>query len=97
MIATCQRATDLIRAQYTDNLAEVKKFHPEVWVDFFDRAAFKPEYISTNPWFRQWHRKIFAMLEQEVTLFLVNARALFLFWRLRLICTTGRMYAKSRK
>jgi len=35
-----------------------------------DRAAFKPEYISTNPWFRQWHliAKDISMLEQEVTL-----------------------------
>jgi len=51
----------------------LKKFHSEVWVDFFvlDRWHLKPEYISTNPWFRQWHliaKDISVMLEQEVTL-----------------------------
>jgi len=36
-----------------------------------DRAAFKPEYVSTNPWFRRWHlmaEDVSVMLEQEVTL-----------------------------
>jgi hypothetical protein len=72
-----QRATDLIRAQYTDNLAEVKNFIQKYGVDFFvlDRAAFTPEYISTNPWFRQWQliaKDISVMLEQEVTPALVG-------------------------
>ncbi len=64
-----QRATDLIRAQYTQNLAEVQNFFQEYGVDFFllERAAFTPEYITTNPWFRQWQsiaQDILAMLEQ---------------------------------
>lgn len=64
-----QRATDLIRAQYTQNLAEVQNFIQEYGVDFFllERAAFTPEYITTNRWFRQWQpiaRDIIAMLNQ---------------------------------
>jgi hypothetical protein len=64
-----QRATDLIRAQYTQNLVEVQNFIQEYGVDFFllERAAFTPEYITTNPWFRQWQsiaQDILAMLEQ---------------------------------
>ncbi len=67
-----QRATDLIRAQYTQNLAEVQNFIQTYGVDFFllDRTAFTPEYINTNPWFRQWQfiaKDILATLEQGNT------------------------------
>jgi hypothetical protein len=67
-----QRATDLIRAQYTQNLAEVQNFIQTYGVDFFliERAAFTPGYISTNPWFKQWQpiaKDILAMLEQGAT------------------------------
>ena len=72
-----QRATDLIRAQYTQSLAEVKSFIQTYGVDFFllDASAFTPEYISTNHWFRQWDpiaKEVLAMLEQGNTPALVS-------------------------
>lgn len=72
-----QRATDLIRAQYTQNLASVQNFIQTYGVDFFmlERAAFTAEYISTNPWFIQWQpiaNDILAMLEQGATPALVG-------------------------
>jgi len=72
-----QRATDLIRTQYTPNLAEVQNFIQTYGVDFFmlERAAFTPEYITTNNWFRQWQpiaKDILAMLEQGTTPALVG-------------------------
>lgn len=67
-----QRATDLIRAQYSQNLVEVQNFIQKYGVDFFmlDRTAFTPEYINTNPWFRQWQpiaEDILDTLEQGIT------------------------------
>ncbi|KAF3888203.1 MULTISPECIES: hypothetical protein [Nostocales] len=67
-----QRATDLIRAQYTQNLVEVQNFIQKYGVDFFllDRTAFTPEYIKTNPWLKQWQfiaKDILATLEQGNT------------------------------
>lgn len=72
-----QRATDLIRAQYTQNLAEVQNFIQEYGVDFFllERAAFTPEYITTNRWFRQWQsiaQDIIALLDRGNTPALVS-------------------------
>lgn len=51
-----QRSTDLISAQYSDNLTEVQNFLRLSGVDFLvlDRLAFTPEYMTTNPWFIQW-------------------------------------------
>ncbi|MBW4638535.1 MAG: hypothetical protein KME05_09915 [Gloeocapsa sp. UFS-A4-WI-NPMV-4B04] len=67
-----QRANDLIRAQYTPDLAEVQDFIRKYDIDFFllDRAAFTPEYITTNPWLRQWQaiaKDISATLNQGTT------------------------------
>ncbi|WP_202895759.1 hypothetical protein [Iningainema tapete] len=72
-----QRATDLIRAQYTPNLAEVQNFIQTYNVDFImlDRTAFTPEYINTNPWFQQWQmiaKDILTTLEQGITPALVS-------------------------
>ena len=72
-----QRATALIRAQYTQNLAEVQNFIQTYGVDFFllERTAFTPEYVTTNDWFRQWQplaKDILAMLEQGTTPALVG-------------------------
>lgn len=72
-----QRATDLIRAQYSQNLAEVQNFIQEYGVDFFllDASAFTPEYLTTNRWFRQWQpiaQDILAKLEQGNTPALVS-------------------------
>lgn len=63
-----QRATDLIHAQYTENLIEVQSFIYKYKVDFFllDRLAFTPKYFTTNPWFKQWQpiaKDILAKLE----------------------------------
>jgi hypothetical protein len=72
-----QRATDLIRAQYTQNLASVQNFIQTYGVDFFllERTAFTPEYITTNPWFIQWQplaKDVLAMLDQGNTPALVG-------------------------
>jgi hypothetical protein len=63
-----QRATDLIHAQYTENLMEVQSFIYKYKVDFFllDRSAFTLKYLTTNPWFKQWQsiaKDILAKLE----------------------------------
>ena len=51
-----QRASDLIRAQYSSDINLVRDFINTYGVDFFllDRAAFTPEYLNTLHWFRQW-------------------------------------------
>ncbi|GAB1543601.1 hypothetical protein NUACC21_62760 [Scytonema sp. NUACC21] len=72
-----QRASDLIRAQYTPDLAEVQDFIQKYGVDFFmlERTAFTPEYINTNPWLTQWRltaEDILAKLEQGITPALVS-------------------------
>ncbi|NET03255.1 MAG: hypothetical protein F6K16_00670 [Symploca sp. SIO2B6] len=64
-----QRATDLIKAQYTQELTELKSFIQMYGVDFIllDRAAFSPEYLQQNPWFKQWRtiaNEILSDLEQ---------------------------------
>jgi hypothetical protein len=53
-----QRATDLISAQYSDNVSQIKSFTDKYGVDFFvlDKEAFNPEYFTTNPWFVQWKK-----------------------------------------
>ncbi len=51
-----QRATDLIRAQYSEKVAELQNFIQKYGVDFFvvDKSAFTPKYFANNPWFVQW-------------------------------------------
>ncbi len=51
-----QRATDLIRAQYSPDIQLVRDFINTYGVDFFllDRDAFTPQYLSRKEWFRQW-------------------------------------------
>jgi hypothetical protein len=72
-----QRATDLIRAQYSEKLTEVQNFIQKYGVSFLvlDRAAFTPEYITTNPWFIQWQsiaKDISLKLQQGATPALLN-------------------------
>jgi hypothetical protein len=72
-----QRATDLIHAQYSEDLAEVQSFIQKYKVDFFllDRSAFTPKYIRSNRWFRQWQsiaKDILAMLNRGTTPALVG-------------------------
>lgn len=67
-----QRATELIRAQYSENLAEVQNFIQKYGVDFFvlDESAFTPEYTANNPWFGQWQsiaKDISSKLQQGTT------------------------------
>jgi hypothetical protein len=50
-------------------LAEVQNFIQTYDVDFFllDRAAFTSEYITNNPWFRQWQplaKEMLGMLDR---------------------------------
>jgi hypothetical protein len=49
-----QRAADLIRAQYTPDLGELKSFIQKYGVDFFllDEDSFTPEYVQKNRWCR---------------------------------------------
>ncbi len=66
-----QRQTDLIRAQYSGDLAEVKAFTQKYGVDFLllDRSAFTSEYLTKNRWFKQWRsiaKEVQANLQQRV-------------------------------
>jgi hypothetical protein len=51
-----QRTIDLIRAQYSPDLAQVQNLLRTYGVDFWllDRAAFTPEYVANNQWIRQY-------------------------------------------
>ena len=51
-----QRTLDLIRAQYSPNLSELKDFVQKYDIDFWllHRGAFTPEYISNNSWLMQF-------------------------------------------
>jgi len=51
-----QRAIDLINAQYSPELEQVKGFIHKYGVNFWllDRTAFKPEYIANNGWIKQY-------------------------------------------
>lgn len=73
-----ERATALIRAQYTQSLAELQTFIEQYSVDFFllDRTAFTPEYLTTNPWLKQWKaiaKDILVTLQQDTTLVLASS------------------------
>jgi hypothetical protein len=47
-----QQTNDVIRAQYSPNLAELKDFHQKYSVDFWllERTAFMPDYVANNEW-----------------------------------------------
>jgi len=49
-----QRALDLIRAQYTPELEVLRAFITKYSIDFIvvDRAAFEPNYLRADKWFR---------------------------------------------
>jgi hypothetical protein len=51
-----QRTIDLIRAQYSQDLAQVQNLLRTYGVDFWllDRAAFTPEYVASDKWIRQY-------------------------------------------
>lgn len=51
-----QRAIDLIEAQYSLELKQVKDFIHKYGVSFWllDRTAFRPEYIANNNWIKQY-------------------------------------------
>lgn len=50
------RALDLIQAQYSPNLVEVKNLIQKYGLDFWllEQASFKPEYITDNSWLNQF-------------------------------------------
>ncbi|MBD2459444.1 hypothetical protein H6G89_00160 [Oscillatoria sp. FACHB-1407] len=51
-----QRALDLMQAQYSPNLDDVKQFIEQYGVDFFliEKGDFKPEYVQNNFWLIQY-------------------------------------------
>ena len=51
-----QRVRDLIRAQYSPDLAEVRNFIEKYGIDFWlvERGAFAPEYAAKNKWLQQY-------------------------------------------
>jgi hypothetical protein len=51
-----QRTIDLIQAQYSLNLEEVKQFIQRYGVDFWllDKTAFTPEYLANHDWLRDY-------------------------------------------
>ncbi|WP_448267609.1 hypothetical protein [Nostoc sp. DSM 114159] len=51
-----QRMIDLINAQYTDDINQVKDFIQKYHVTFWllERSAFLPEYITKNTWLQQY-------------------------------------------
>ena len=65
-----QRAIDLIRAQYSPNLAVAKSFVQKYGVNFWllNREAFTPEYV-TSSWFTQYQpatTEALAVIKQDV-------------------------------
>ncbi|EDX78780.1 hypothetical protein MC7420_7433 [Coleofasciculus chthonoplastes PCC 7420] len=51
-----QRTIDLIKAQYSSDLEEVKQFIQRYGVDFWllDNTAFTPEYLANHDWLRDY-------------------------------------------
>ncbi|HBY78741.1 MAG TPA: hypothetical protein DEG47_17445 [Cyanobacteria bacterium UBA11148] len=51
-----QRTVDLIKAQYSQDLTEVKGFIEKYGVDFWlvERGFFKPNYIANNGWIEEY-------------------------------------------
>ncbi|MEH2172427.1 hypothetical protein [Nostoc sp.] len=51
-----QRMIDLINAQYTDDINQIKDFIQKYHVTFWllERSAFFPEYITNNTWLQQY-------------------------------------------
>ncbi len=51
-----QRTKDLIRAQYTPNLAEMQQFILKYGIDFWliEKSAFTPDYLAKNEWIQQY-------------------------------------------
>ena len=67
-----QRTIELIRAQYSQDLAQIQNFLRTYGVDFWllDRAAFTPEYVATNEWIRQYQpaaKEALVKLQQGTT------------------------------
>ena len=67
----------MIRAQYSQDLAEVQNFIRTYRVNFLllDANSFTPEYLNTNRWFRQWKpiaKNVLAQMEQGITPALSN-------------------------
>lgn len=61
-----QRLSDLIRAQYTSESGDLRRFLQEYNIDFWllDRAAFDSEYVRHHPWLDQYPQARDKVLEQ---------------------------------
>lgn len=61
-----QRTLELIRVQYSQDLAQVQDFIQKYGVDFWllDRTAFTHEYIANNAWVRQYQPAATEVLEK---------------------------------
>lgn len=61
-----QRLSDLIRAQYTSESGDLRRFVQEYNIDLWllDRAAFDPEYLRHHPWLDQYPQVRDKVLEQ---------------------------------
>jgi hypothetical protein len=61
------RTFAMIRAQYTPNLTELKKFIQQYDIDFWviDDRAFSLDYLQTNPWISQY-REILAPIKKNL-------------------------------
>lgn len=67
-----ERAIDLIRAHYSPNIDEVRRFTEKYGVDFWlvERDAFTPDYLTSNSWIQQYQVvsvPAIATLEQGIT------------------------------
>jgi hypothetical protein len=60
-----QRVKDLIKAQYSQNLEEIKifmaKYDINLWL--IDKNAFNPEYLQNNLWLRQFQSEVTQAIE----------------------------------
>jgi hypothetical protein len=70
-----QRVKDLIKAQYSQDLAEVKNFINQYKIDLWliDNNAFQVEYLANNLWLQQFQPEVtgaIAILQQERELIL---------------------------
>lgn len=79
-----QRATDLIRAQYSQDIKLIQNFIQKYQVDFLllDKNAFTPQYMDTNDWFRQWQpiaKEVLVQINRGITPALANVTSCAVF------------------
>ncbi|MGK7876035.1 MAG: hypothetical protein AB4426_22865 [Xenococcaceae cyanobacterium] len=72
-----QRAVDMIRAQYSSDIAEIKNFIQKYGVDFWllKESAFTPEYLANQRWIQQYQpatKEAIASLQADTVPVLAN-------------------------